>query len=870
MKKNKLRNFLKKVHTVAAIGTIVAGYVMGAAPGIAHAAEDDNSTVTPTNINATIQSDYLSRSLTGRYYVGTWQLTNTPGPLGSFGGHDIIPQSIMGAGLSLPDEIQGNLWTCLEAGKVNAVGSEATVYSLASDIGLSQALNEQLGMIYHFGYGLESVGKTYDNNVSLSNYAYMQSAVWGYLEQVAGNNLGHSQIPGTRDFTQLSANEISAVLAQWVPSSLNASIAGVLSHSDWAVRTANAIVAEREKKTMSENLTQTPTQEIKKGEVITSGVSSVLRNTVDPVVTVDKSGVSATVNAAGQFEVTLDDNADLKTLHNVEVTVTAKGLLTNTISTRSGTLPVSPGGEIGIGEGATSSQYSNSTQKLAIWNDPTLYKGNVTFKVKVVGEGQVQIGKQDAESEKMVPNTSYEGTIGDEAVSFTTDATGWAPLSDFYVHGTEYSLVETSVPAGYVINKTPITGTIVGGEITKITQQNKQQTAIITFEKTKEVFNAEETTKQGTPIYDTVPAEALEFTNKNVNDTTAPDKETVMIPAGEYLDTIVTDEEGQGKSNVPFINGEQNIYVFDEENEPENYRQFEAVEFTVPYGTSETEVVTYDLGTLTNELKAAEVFFNKINDSDFSSILNVPGAKIHVEGISKFNKDVNFVFTTTTETNKLKLPAGTYRFTEVEYPDNFTLSPTQPAVMIVEVKDQEDMEINWKNSELKPEMGTKAYVNGGGKEFDPTVENIFYDEIEFSENFEDGKWLVTKLVGEKTGKVYDTFEGEVVIDENGKMLVKTVIPANTVQNENVYFVETAYNDKTKEKVYAEHDGKDDYGQTLFYKNKSGNMTLGSTGTKGSTGSYPNTGEQAKEALSIMGMMIVATAGFFALKNRKKA
>ncbi|MBL1227219.1 SpaA isopeptide-forming pilin-related protein [Enterococcus sp. BWR-S5] len=833
-------------------------------------AAENESPVTPANIEATVPQNYLldsSRGLVGQYFVAEWQLTNTSGPLGYYSGHGIVPQSIMQSGLTVPDEVQGNLWTCLEAGKTNTQGETATIYSQPTDIGLSKQLDQQLAYLYHFGYGAESVGKRYDNPVNLSNYAYMQAAVWGYIQQVAGNSLATNNIPDNRNFDLLSAAEIANILKQWKPSALNADISGHLSQDDWAVRTANAMVAERDKKSLKEDLTQTPIQELKKGEIVRSESSSVLSRLTNPAVVVDQAGVSATIKN-GQFELTLDENADLKALNNVEVTVTAKGILADSlISPRAGTPPVNPGGDIGIGEGATEAQYASATQKLAIWSDPTSYKGVVTYKVKIIGVGQLQIGKQDNQTGNMVPNTTFEGTIGGEKVSFTTGEDGWAPISNDYIHGSDYSLVETDVPAGYTINRTPITGQIVGGELTKITQRNNQQNAVITFNKTKEIFNAEKTTEEGTPVYEEVPAEGLEFTNKNVNDTTAPDQETVMVPAGEYLDSILTDSEGNGKSNVPFVNGEQNFYIFDEENEPENYREFEAVEYAVPYESNEVAIAEYDLGTFKNELKTAVLSFNKKNDLDLTAILNVPGAEIHIEGISENTKDVNFVFTTTTTTNELKLKAGTYRATEVKYPDGFTLSQTQTAVMIFEIKDKEDIEINWNNTELIPSMGTKAYVNGGGKEFDSTVENVFYDEIEFSSNFEEGKWLVTKLVGERTGTVYDEFDGEVVIDENGKMLVKTVIPANTIQNENVYFDEAAYNDKEKEDLYCKHDGKGDYGQTVFWKGHSSNVSNPSGGT--SSGSYPNTGEEAKAALTIMGIVIAAAAGFILLKRKKE-
>ncbi|WP_271497142.1 SpaA isopeptide-forming pilin-related protein, partial [Enterococcus sp. 5H] len=130
-----------------------------------------------------------------------------------------------------------------------------------------------------------------------------------------------------------------------------------------------------------------------------------------------------------------------------------------------------------------------------------------TLNVEAIKTGKVRIGKQDEVTGKFVPNTSYEGTIGDEQVAFTTGADGHHELPKEYIHGTPFSFVETNVPEGYVLDQTPITGTVVGGQTITLIQQNTHQLAEITFEKEQEVFDAEETTLQGTPVYKDIPLE---------------------------------------------------------------------------------------------------------------------------------------------------------------------------------------------------------------------------------------------------------------------------------------------------------------------------------------------------------------------------
>ncbi|MEI5995622.1 SpaA isopeptide-forming pilin-related protein [Candidatus Enterococcus mansonii] len=487
-------------------------------------------------------------------------------------------------------------------------------------------------------------------------------------------------------------------------------------------------------------------------------------------------------------------------------------------------------------------------------------------------EGQLQIGKQDQVTKQMVPNTTYTGTIGSDKVTFTTGADGWAPISEKYIDGTPYNLVETAVPAGYTLDQTPITGTIKAAETTKITQQNNHQKAVVTWEKEKEVFDAEETALKGTPVYKDIPLEGAEFTNKNNNDTTAPDQETVLTPAGEYLDTMVTDAEGKGKSVIPFVNGEQNEYVFDETNEPENYRQFEPVTFNVPYEVSTVDVATYDLGIFKNELKTGEIDFNKKSDLDLSSLLNITGAKIHVEGLSENTKDVNFTFTTSAETNKLKLKEGQYRFSEVEYPDGWTISPNQPHSMIVEVKDNTKSTINWENTKIPMKITTLFATVDGKKVIDPTKDNKLEDTVKATDawintpmtfytefvavKYNNGVIINQRVVG--TDETDKTFK-----EKNEEFKVPLDLKKDTLKEGEALVATHVAKDKDGNVIAEETDlyNKDQTVVTETAKVPETPKKIVTPSTPAKTGSLPSTGETIQSTIMMIGFTIAAAVAY---------
>lgn len=322
------------------------------------------------------------------------------------------------------------------------------------------------------------------------------------------------------------------------------------------------------------------------------------------------------------------------------------------------------------------------------------------IKVKVIKEGDLQIGKQDGVTGKMVAGTTYKGTIGDDQVEFTTGGTeGLSALSKKYIHGTPYNLVETAVPDGYVLDQTPMTGTIVGGETTKLTQKNDIQKAQVTVEKTKEVYNAEESTKQGKPVYETKPAPEIPFTQKSTKDVTAPDGKTVIEKAGEYTDTQVTTDKGVSTFK-PFYNGAQNEYLLTEDQTPENYRPMEPKKIVIPYGESSVSVVAHT-EKIQNLLKKGKLVLNKKNSIDLANPLNLAGAKFHIKGEANTNTaDVDLTTTTTEKSTEMEVKDGWYFISEIQYPTGFTQPEGKTETMRVLVKDGETTVVDWENAPI--------------------------------------------------------------------------------------------------------------------------------------------------------------------------
>lgn len=440
--------------------------------------------------------------------------------------------------------------------------------------------------------------------------------------------------------------------------------------------------------------------------------------------------------------------------------------------------------------------------------------------------GNAEFLKVSEETNLPIAGVKYAVTINGEVTEATTDSNGQFSFKDI-LHDTVIKVKETSNPPGYVLDTKEYTLTIVAGETQKLTLSNAIQKGKVKGLKQIEVFNPEETEAQNKPVHDTHPGANIIFDIVALTDITLPDLSTVAETKGTIVDTVTTNAKGEFSSNVELYIGAQNKYQLVERNVPANYRQPSDVQttFAIPYGGNTEKLITFDLGTIDNLLKTGEWDFNKLNEITQTGL---EGAVFLVEGISTHNKDVSYVFTSSELGNVFKLPAGNYKVTEIKFPDGFGQSNGESEVKIITIKDGETTTTDWNNApiiekEKTPKMGTQAYAENGGKDFDPDVDNKLYDKISNEDYDNDTKFFVTKVIGEKTGTIYYEAKGEKTLDENGIVVIETFIPAGTIKKENVYFYEEAYDSEESfekgEKPYTEHDGKNDYGQTLFYKEK---------------------------------------------------
>ena len=509
--------------------------------------------------------------------------------------------------------------------------------------------------------------------------------------------------------------------------------------------------------------------------------------------------------------------------------------------------------------------------------------------------GNAEFLKVSAEPGTPIANVSYDVTIDGKTSSVKTDANGQFSVKDI-LDGTVVTVKETANPAGYVLDTKEYTVTIAAGETKKLTLTNAIQKGKIKGLKKIEVFNPEATEEQNKPVYDTKPGANITFDIVAKTDTTLPDLVTVKSKAGTIVDTVTTNAKGEFSSNVELYIGAQNKYQLVERNVPANYRQPSDVQtsFAIPYGKNTEKLITFDLGSIDNLLKTGEWKFNKLNEL---TQMGLKGATFLVEGISVHNKTVSYVFTSAELGNVFKLPAGNYKVTEISFPDGFGQATGESETKIITIKDTETTTTNWNNApELAklPKMGTQAFAENGGKDFDQSVDNVFYDKIK-TENFDkDTNYYVTKVVGERTDSVYYEAKSEYTTDENGEIIVKTMIPANTIKNENVYLVEEAYPTKESyekgDKPYSEHNGKGDYGQTLFNKEKPVVPATPVPVTPAPTPTpvkvvvkqkqaqtvmqqvknvLPQTGETSTILFMVMGVLIIMVAAFVLFKKNKR-
>lgn len=474
-----------------------------------------------------------------------------------------------------------------------------------------------------------------------------------------------------------------------------------------------------------------------------------------------------------------------------------------------------------------------------------------------------------------------------ETLEMETDKDGSTPVSKEFDFGTTGEVIEVKTPSGYVSLENTIPFTIEAGETIEVAIVNKVQKGKVTGQKFEEVYEPQATWVEGKPIYARNPAENREFDIVRENDHTLPDLKTVVGKAGEVVDHVKTDKDGNFESNVELFIGEQNKYKLVETNVPENYRKPSDIqtEFSIPYGKNTEKLVLFDQGEIDNMLKTTELTFNKKNALDLTG-LNLAGAQFLVQGLTN---DVKFMFTTENEATLLKLLAdkgtATYTFTEVKRPDGFGPVTGDTDTRIVTVTEGQDMTIDWENMPIVPEkpkvgISTQAHTGDGKTQtFTWGEEAKFYDDsslthenipvgtkrgkvIKLHANYSDGTkgivWdsgLVDYTVTDK--EMTETVSADYDYRKNPKADEKTTY----------YFSEDGYNyDEDKPKKDTEHnpDGKDPKQQlTPVVKQTPKTPTTPKNPVQPTkTGTLPSTGESIQSLISMIGLTIFAVASLF--------
>jgi LPXTG-motif cell wall-anchored protein len=498
-------------------------------------------------------------------------------------------------------------------------------------------------------------------------------------------------------------------------------------------------------------------------------------------------------------------------------------------------------------------------------------------------QGKFKLKKMSEISNLPMSEVGFKVTMSTgEVLELESNENGETPESKDFDFGTTGEVTEVKTPAGYVKLASPIKFTVEAGTTIEVAIENKIQKGEFTFQKFEEVYKPQETWDAGKPMYDRTPAANREFDLVRENDHTLPDGKTIVGKAGEVVDHIVTDKDGNGSSNVELFIGSQNKYKLVETNTPENYRDPSDIqtEFSIPYGNNTEKLVLFDQGEIDNELKTVNLTFNKKNVLDLAG-LNLTGAQFLVQGLTN---DVKFMFTTESASTLLKLLAdkgtATYSFTEVKRPDGFDLVPGTTDTRIVTVTEGKDMTIDWENMPKAQKVGisTQAHTGDGSSQtFVWGEDATFYDdsnltheniptgtkrkkEVKLHALYEDG----TSAIVWKSGLVDYT-----VIDK--EMTERTIAEYDykkdpkATPNTRWYFSEDGYDKDGKKDTEHNPDGKDAK-QDIKPILKETQATPKTSTTPTKTGTLPTTGEMIQSTLLMIGLMVVAVAGLLFQKK----
>jgi len=187
-----------------------------------------------------------------------------------------------------------------------------------------------------------------------------------------------------------------------------------------------------------------------------------------------------------------------------------------------------------------------------------------------VYKADIEIVKRDAETKQIIPISGIGFKVRDVATgkdivqkinyptpvtidTYCTDVTGKLMLPEQLSYG-EYDLIEVQTAHGYVLDGKPQRFTVDGSKkIVTVDKFNMPQKGIVSIEKSGEVFaTVQESGGVYQPVYEAQGLPDAQYVITAAEDIYTPDG-TCRIKKDELADTVVTDEQGVGKSTELYL-----------------------------------------------------------------------------------------------------------------------------------------------------------------------------------------------------------------------------------------------------------------------------------------------------------------------------
>ena len=424
---------------------------------------------------------------------------------------------------------------------------------------------------------------------------------------------------------------------------------------------------------------------------------------------------------------------------------------------------------------------------------------------------------------------------GDIAGTATTDENGKLTIGD--LHLGSYALVETKAPKGYVLDwkEYPFELTYAGQEVevttAEVSVKNVLQDLVIKINKTEESAKWED----GKVVIEEVPSNGKVFGVYSDQDFSY--NKNVIVPANSLVG-VATTKEGIAGIQQKYPEGKFFVKELDAGNDHViNPNEFK-FEFTAQDNNKTLEIgiwgdsVAYGKQNLlkiarnpiTNELGKINVKLIKVDD-EVSLTEDTPLAGVEYDLILKKdgNKEIvgHYVTDGNGEINVENIPSGDYEFVETKALTDYILDTKPIEFESTPETNGDSIEFRAVNKHMPPTLGTYASGINGQKLFNPRIENVIYDDMDYEFVYAGIDIFLTTILMEKGATPAQDKEvqrKETTIKSTGTKFTTQVgltIPANTMDgNKDYYFVEIAHRDEERKIEYVKHDDRDDKGQTI--------------------------------------------------------